>query len=119
MRKFFVESWHEVYADSFMDGEGDHKGSYNTNGFIYIDDDKEPVDAVIKYMQDVLNYKCDPEHFGYNDEHLNYDVQTDVNNNELDEFLLQAFKRGKPYYINHVSLQAFEMTKVKFLDEKN
>ncbi len=101
-KKFFIETLHSVYVDSFEDGEQENVNYYKLNGFISAGTTKQ---AIEKYFENVLFYNFKFEDCDIYDGFLNYSVLVDVENSEATKSDIELWKKGeKTLYSNNISL---------------
>lgn len=72
--KYLVESRHEVFEDSFKDGEGELITGYNRSSMI---EAESAVDAIETYFKNQLEYTFKISTVGLEDEELTYCVLVD------------------------------------------
>lgn len=116
MKTFKIESEHDVYIDSFTEGEGDAVNSYNISEEIKANNVKE---AIEKYFDSVLCYAFDFSFAGTYEGRLEYSTLVDEDNSEASENQIELWKKDDvTLYANNISIVAYELVSIN-LDEEN
>lgn len=112
MKKYRITSVHDVFVDSFKDGELNEVNSYFLEHFI---DANNFIDAIKKYFKDFLCYDFDLKYCGKDNVDLFYNVLVDSENIQATENEKILWKNGKMIlYSNNITLQCFELKKINF-----
>ena len=115
MKTFKIESEHNVYIDSFTEGEGVAVNSYNISEEIKATNVKE---AIEKYFQSVLFYGFDFSLSGVEQGYLYYTVLVDEDDIEASKNQIELWKKDEvTLYANNISIVAYELTPID-LDEE-
>jgi|SRR5690606_1864543 len=110
MKTFKIKSEHNVYVDSFTEGEGDAVNSYNISDEIKATNVKE---AIEKYFQSYLYYAFDFSLAEVDEGILNYSVLVDENSNEVSENQIELWKKNEvELYANRITITVYELTSV-------
>lgn len=110
MKTFKIESEHNVYIDSFTEGEGDAVNSYNTSREIKATNVKE---AIEKYFQSVLYYDFDFSLAETYEGKLDYSVLVDKDNSEASKNQVELWKKDElVLYANNITITVYELTSV-------
>lgn len=112
MKQFIVKSNHDVYVDSFSDGEGEYIQSYTLDGQINCEDSKE---AIFKYFESIgynLDFaNCEVSEDGY----LQTSCLVNRNNEQPTNKEVELWKEDKHYlFVNHITLTVYELKEVLF-----
>jgi hypothetical protein len=119
MKKYYIESTHEVYIDTYNEGEGKHVNSYTQKAMISAENQRE---AIQKYFENELYFDFNFQHASIDhEEGLNENINTlhysnlvDDDNAEASKSEIEAWKRGVvTLYSNSTYLTIFELTEVK------
>jgi hypothetical protein len=117
MKKFIISSTHEIFKDSYTEGETDYVNSYSLKSEINSETTRE---AIQKYFEDELYYKFNFDYARINHEELNnepkntlhYSVLVDNENSEASEAEIELWKKDKlDLYSNNIFLTIHELTK--------
>lgn len=116
MKKYIVESLHEVYVDDYENGEGEHVNTYTLKNEVHADN---PIHAVNKYLNDELNYNLGFENCEvYEGKRVDTSCLVDVDNDQPDSRMVDEWKQGRiTLYANHISMFVSEVIEVSF-DQK-
>lgn len=115
LNTYKVTSLHDVYIDSFKDGEGKHVNHYELASEIKAKDWK---DAIKKYFSDYLFFGISLEH-GYIDEESNtfhYSNLVNADNIEADEDEVKQWKQNKlTLYANNTATTVEQIIKIDLI----
>lgn len=116
MKKFIITTHHEIYKDSYQEGETDYINGYSLKDtIIKAETTKE---AIQKYFESELYYKFNFDYAHIDHEELDdapkntltYSVLVDSDNNEADEAEKELWKKGKlELYSDNIFLTIHEM----------
>jgi hypothetical protein len=112
MKTFLIESIHDIYVDTFNEGEGENINFYTHKAEIEADNVGE---AIEKYFADELFLSFDKK-AAYIDEisFLNYSNMVDDNNTDPTEKQIENWKQGtQKLYVNNSVVYAYELVNVK------
>jgi hypothetical protein len=112
MEKFIVSSSHEVYKDSFENGETDFVNAYGLSSVIVAETWQE---AVKEYFEKELYYTFDLESSDIDEEFnvLQYSVLVDEDNSQLSEYQLGLWRKDNIRgYANNITLKVELATNV-------
>ncbi len=119
MKRYYIESTHEVYVDTFEAGEDHYCNGYNHQAMIEAENQR---DAIQKYFENELYFSFNFEHANIDHEEginekintLHYSNLVDKDNAEASKSEIEAWKRGEiTSYSNNTFLTIFELTEVK------
>jgi len=110
--KYLVESYHEIYQDSFTQGELDLYSNYTQESTTTAD---TPLEAVEKYISDCLSYTYNKEYL-FLDKSTNtihYDVLVDKDMCSLSDSEFELWKKDKfTAYNNRIQIYLSEIKEV-------
>ena len=95
MKKFFIESSHDIFEDDWQKGEGREINFFKLSAMI---DAKTKEKAIVKYYDEVLNYT-------YSGNYNQDSVTVDKDYIELNETELKEWREGKLAFINSFKLE--------------
>lgn len=116
MKKFIISSTHEIFKDSYTDGETDYINGYSLKSKII--NSETTKEAIQKYFEDELYYKFnfDDAYIGHKEDidasknTLHYSVLVDAEDNEASETEIDLWKQGKlELYANNIFLTINEL----------
>jgi len=114
MRKFKIETIHDIYVDSYENGELNYVNGWNLNADIKAENPRE---AIEKYFEKELYYKFNFEHLDKDEEQINkfwYSVLVDEDNTEASEAQIKDWKKDKlKLYANNITLFISEIIPVQ------
>ena len=117
MKAYQITSLHNVYLDSYKDGELDHVNSYDIENVIFAENVKS---AIEKYFENVLYYKFNFSLCYFDFNQLFYSVLVDADNYEATKNQIQVWKMGKSkLYSNNITISVFELNAINFDTELN
>ncbi len=112
MKRYRIESVHEVYEDHYDEGEGEYVNCYMLDAVINAENEKE---AIEEYFKDHLYYSYDLSDADINKPYLSYCVMVDAENSEVgpDQLIVKQWKEGKSkLYINRIDITLSEVTQI-------
>jgi hypothetical protein len=112
MKKYKITSIHDVYEDSYNEGELNFVNGYNLENEIKANNWK---DAIKEYFEDFLYYSFDINHADIYENRLNYSVLVDESNNQIGENDIdyKQWKEDKvKLYSNKISIEIQELKTV-------
>jgi hypothetical protein len=110
MKTFKIESSHSVYIDDYEQGEGAQVNSYEMDGIIKAEN---PVQAIEKYMEDVVGYDFDIKHSLIEDNTVFYSSLVDGENIQASESQKERWEQGKCIlYTNQFSIVIYELNRI-------
>ena len=120
MKIFRVYSNHDVYVDSYLEGELDNVNYYTLEDKIQAE---TPREAIEKYFENVLGYDFDFKSSLIDDEveggsmnRLYYDVLTDGMNYQATQTQKEEWKEGRfKLYVNNIIIYITEEVSVKII----
>lgn len=120
MKTYFIESTHDVYIDSYSEGETTNVNFYDIKQNIKAENPRE---AIKKFFKEVLYYKFSFEnayivHEEEGEEEpqnkICYAVLVDEESNEATEKDIEKWKQDKKtLYSNHITIHIFEVQPIK------
>ena len=117
MKKFIISSTHEIFKDSYNEGETDYVNGYSLKSKII--NSETTKEAIQKYFEYELYYKFnfDYAHIDHEEDidasknTLHYSVLVDNENSEASEYEIELWKKDKlELYANHIFLTIHELT---------
>ncbi len=114
-KQFLIKSTHDVYIDSFNNGELNMVNNYYLESVIFAENYKK---AIEKYFSDFLYYEFNFENSQICDDgnYLYYCVLCDVENSEATKKDVELWKKEKlTLYSNNISLECNEITRINLL----
>ena len=115
MKTFKIKSEHNVYVDSFTEGQGDAVNSYIVSDEVKATNVKE---AIEKYFDSVLCYDIDFAFAEVDGGRLYYSVLVDKDNIEASKNQIELWKKGEvTLYANNISVMAYELTLIDLEEE--
>lgn len=112
MKKFKIECLHEVFEDSYENGEGDYVNSYETDAVIKAETWQ---DAVKDFYENTLYYNFDIDSIDINDDGESFfeSCIVDAENTEPSEYQLERWKNGDMIlYTNRMTVYVYEIVAV-------
>ena len=119
MKKYYIESTHEIYVDDYNYGEGKHCNSYTQSAYIGAESPKEAIEKYFEkelYLSFDIKHACIDHEEGINESEntLHYSNLVDDDNNEASEVDIKEWKKGKlKLYSNNTFLTINQLTEVK------
>lgn len=119
MKTYVINSNHDVYIDSYENGELDNVNFYALEGKI---DANNPREAIKKYFEEVLYFSFEIENAYIDHEETNegsdnclhYSNLVDVNNYEASKREIELWKENKEeLYSNNTTIYIYELKSVK------
>ena len=115
MKRYQISSYHEVYEDSYNDGELDRVNSYDIGPWTIKAD--TPMEAIAKYYNSYMPNEFKPENAMLDDEQANtvyYSSLEDESGLEPSEDELNEWKEGTlmKMYTNNATIFVHELTPV-------
>jgi hypothetical protein len=119
MKRYYIESTHDVYVDTYKEGEGSYCNAYNHQAMIEAENQRE---AIQKYFEKELYFDFNFEYASIDHEEgisektntLHYSNLVDENNAEASKSEIEAWKSEKvTLYSNNTFLTIFELTEVQ------
>lgn len=112
MKRYYIESTHDVYKDSYNEGETEYVTYYHQKGIVQAKDVK---DAIKQYFDKELYYNFNIDNSVTDDnEVLYYSVLIDEESYEATAKDVEQWKEGKKVlYSNNIALSLFELVGVK------
>ena len=109
-KNYKVVSFHNVYEDSYEEGELKQVNSYILDAMI---EAKSPIAAIQKYFLDSLYYSFDIENAGKEEKDcIHYSNLVNNDNSEARKSEIELWKKGKiKLYSNNTIIEVFEIVK--------
>ena len=116
MKTFKITSYHEVYIDSFKEGELNHVNHYSLNANIQSETLREAIES---YFENELYYSFNFEESEIDEDKkfIQWNVLVDNENSEVndtDSVFAQWKKGKKTLYVNNISVCAELVTELSF-----
>jgi hypothetical protein len=109
MKKFQINTIHNVFVDDFKTGEGDFANGYTMEATIKAE---TPMEALKLYFEKELYYVFKEDNLSV-DDYIDYSVMVDADNGEATPQEIEWWKDGKiTLYANNISIEIFELNKV-------
>jgi hypothetical protein len=111
MKNYKIKSVHDIYIDSYEQGEVEQSNSYTLNSEIQANDINE---AISLYFENVLFYKFDFANCSISDDKkvIHYSVLCDSENSEASKSEMELWKKNKlTLYSNNIEIEIFELVK--------
>lgn len=106
MNKYYITSEHDVYLDSYKDGELTNVNYYTMNSFIIAESVQK---AIEKYFETILYYSFDIKLSDSEYDKLFYSVLVDAENTEATKNDIKIWRMGKrKLYSNNITLKISE-----------
>lgn len=117
MKTFLIKSSHDIFVDSYSEGEGNYVNGYNLELRVKSENLKT---AIENYFSNQLFYEFSWDRCYIEGDHLEWDVLVDSENIEIKgtdkEF--DQWKRGEiTLYNNRIYLTAFELVEIDIESE--
>lgn len=113
MKNYFIECEHNIYVDSYEQGEGENVNNFDTKGEYKAEN---PTEAIEKHLSS-LGYSFEKDYMQKDDESENvcyYSVLCDVENSEATQNEVKQWKKGKKIlYSNNMILSVYELINAK------
>jgi hypothetical protein len=112
MKRYYIESAHDVYKDAYNEGETENVNYYNQSRII---EAKSPIQAIKQYFDKELCYSFSIDNLDTDDDGtMYYYVLVDVDNCEATtEEVIQWKQNKKTLYSNNITLSMFKLVGVK------
>lgn len=111
MKTYKITSTHDVYIDSFNEGEKESVDSYYLSDEIRKDNVNE---AIEDYIKNSLYFNYHKELTYKEDNKIYLSVLVDEDNTEANEKQIEQWKNNKlTLYINYVELEVYELVRVE------
>jgi len=114
MKTYFIKSIHEIYLDSYTEGELENLNSYDMKSEIVAENTKE---AIKKYFETVLGYSFTFDLSLINEDNkniLHYSNLVDNMNIEASENEIEKWRNGEiNLYSDNTILFIYELTEVE------
>jgi len=120
MKKYKIETVHNIYVDSYSEGEKEYCNCYDISHEIKADNVKN---AIKKYFDEVLCYNLDFELSqidGENENILHYSVLVDSQNSEVKIGSIDYHKwkeNKKTLYANYIEVYVYELKEISLTDK--
>ena len=113
MKNYIVECVHDVYIDSFEEGQKEHVNYYDTKGKYEAD---IAIEAIEKHLS-FLGYQFEQKNSEVDEDEPNklfFSILADVENNEATEKQIEIWQKDKlKLYDNNMVLCVYELTPAK------
>ena len=121
MKKYLIESLHDVYEDTYEEGEGANVNWYTQDSIIQAKDVKSAIKEYFEKTLYIDNFSFDNTITYEDQEVLFYSYIVDVENAHItEENILHFWKLGKlRLYSNNVTLRVAEIVSVDLYKELN
>lgn len=110
MKNYLIECEHNVYVDSYTNGETENVNNFDTKGEYK---GENPVEAIEKHLSS-LGYSFNKDYMQPDEEQdgkVWYSVLCDVENSKADERQINLWKSEKlELYANNMTLYVYELT---------
>jgi hypothetical protein len=109
MKNYKIKSVHDIYIDSYEQGETKHVNFHTIESEIQANDIK---DAISLYFENVLFYKFDFANCSISDDKkvLHYSVLCDSENYEASKNEMELWKKNElTLYSNNIDIEIFEL----------
>lgn len=117
MKTYYIKSTHDVYVDSYTDGELENVNFYQQKNTVNAKDAKQ---AIQKYFENTLYYSFEFEYAQIDDDYkniLHYSNLVDTENSEASKGEIELWKEGKyKLYSNNTTLEICELTEIEILN---
>jgi hypothetical protein len=114
MKNYIIECEHDIYIDSYEQGELENVNWYKTQGKYNA---KNPFEAVKEHLKS-LGYDFNKENSEVNEEMLNlihYSVLVDNESNNASENQVELWEKGDlKLYSNNMAIYVYELTPGNF-----
>ena len=114
MKTYSIKTGHDIYIDSYNEGEGKQVNFYTLEGEVKADN---PTQAIEQFFETTLYYNFNMANAYIDDEIkniLHYSVLVDEENVEASKNEIELWKEGKKVlYSNNISLYIYELVEVK------
>ena len=116
MKTYFITSEHNVYVDSFKNGELENVNNYDIKANVKA---LSPIEAIEEYFKNTLYYDFNKDYMQEDEEEENknkiwYSVLVDEENIQATETQKKEWKRGKKtLYANNITLFIYEVKPIK------
>ena len=116
MKKFIISSTHEIFKDSYTDGQTEYVNGYSLKSKII--NSETTREAIQKYFEDELYYKFNfdyayidhEENIDASKNTLHYSVLVDNENSEASKEEIELWKKDKlELYANNIFLTIHEL----------
>lgn len=110
MNKYHIKSYHDVYEDTYQEGEGKFTNHYEMDGIVEAD---EALDALQKYGKEVLGYDYDGYEINTHDDVLSYDILVNEYCMESTADEITRWKKGElKLYNDHITFDISIMQRI-------
>jgi hypothetical protein len=110
MNKYHIKSYHDVYEDTYQEGEGKFTNHFEINRIVEAD---EALDALEKYGKEVLGYEYDGYEVNTNNDVLSYDILINKDYMEATAKEITLWKKGKlTLYNDHITFDISIMQRI-------
>ena len=119
MKTYFIKSIHDIYIDSYSEGEKENVNFYDIEQNVKAENPRE---AIKKFFEEILYYKFNFENAIISNEEdenepvnrLEYSVLVDEENNEATEKDIEKWKQNKKtLYANNITISIHELQPVR------
>ena len=119
MKTYSIKTGHDIYIDSYNEGEGKHVNYYDIKAEVKAEN---PTQAIEKYFEDTLyyNFNMNLAYIAHEEDEdqpvnvLHYSVLVDEENAEASVEEVELWKEGKKVlYSNNIYLSIYELVEVK------
>lgn len=113
MKNYLIECEHNIYVDSYEQGEGENVNNFDTKGEYKAEN---PTEAIEKHLSS-LGYSFEKDYMQPDEEQDGkawYSVLCDVENSEATQNEVKQWKKGKKIlYSNNMILSVYELINAK------
>ena len=109
--KYFVKSSHDIFEDSYENGEGKQVNSYRMEAHILGD---SPIEALERYSSRILGYELDAEDIDHENTGIFYaNFLVDKDNLQASPEQVEKWKKGEiMLYSDVINFEIFELIKI-------
>ena len=114
MKKYYIESIHTIYVDSYKDGELDYVNQYDLNRIIRAENAKKAIEL---YFEKELYFDLpDTNEMDFYDNSFIWSILCDSENNQATKKDIQLWKMGKKkLYNNNMDIKIHELIQISEL----
>lgn len=110
MKKYYIESEHNIYLDSYKLGELEFINSYDIKEFIFTDNPKK---AIEKFIDLVLYYSIDIDEIDIEEGNFQFCILVDEDNLQATIEQIELWKNEQiKLYSNVINLKIHELNQI-------
>lgn len=111
LQKYFIQSSHDIFEDSYENGEGKNINFYKNEALILA---ASPIQALERYVSRILGYELDAEDIDHENTgifYANFLVDKDCYPASIED--VEKWKKGEiMLYSDVINFEIFELTKI-------